>query len=350
MDWFNGSLRALKSRAFRVARTWQGKVGLGVIAVALLVIVAFLNPISQSGAPKPQVKKTIYDQEISIPKIPGGKSSMRPLREEAVDLNGQLGLVSRWTAIENGDNPGQLLIDLTSIHLWRKFERTGLFQYIPKAHTLDANRNRPIVYELVNDAFECAKGVAEKLSLTVYYEDGAQQTYYPWRYPGASEWIPVRPDTTLSREMKSVCAVQLASGSQMPTRLDEGRLLGAWRVEDGAQGKIAAGPVVISEAQIMWTTPDSRKCTSAYQLASRSIGSAFPGGPTANDERADAYITFVLELKGPHLDPCAQEMNSLTVSFASDQRDFAHFTAFFLAPQGFGTMRRVSSARAIPPS
>jgi hypothetical protein len=160
--------------------------------------------------------------------------------------------------------------------------------------------------------------------------------------PGANEWIRVRPGTTLSREMKSVCAVQLVSDSEMPTRLDEDRLLGTWRVDHGAQGKFAASPIVISEAQITWTASDGRKCTSAYQFASRSTGSTLPGAPTANV--GDAYITLVLELKGPHLDPCAQKMDSLTVSFASDQRDFAQVTAFALAPQGFGTMRRLSPA------
>jgi hypothetical protein len=336
MDWLNGIQSA--------ARTRLGKLGLGFIALATLVIVAWMNPIRESDAPKAQAKEIAYDQQISIPKIPGGASSMGPVVEDPADLGGQVGVVSRWTAIKNGDDPGQLLIDLTNIHLWRKIERTGLFQYIPKAHTMDENRNRLILYELVNDTFECAEGMAEKLSLTVYYEDGAQQTYYPWRYPGANEWIPVRPDTTLSREMKFVCAVQLASDSQTPTRLDRDRILGTWQVDDGAQGRFAAGPIVISETQITWTARDSHQCTSEYQLASRTTGSTFPGGPTASDTTDDAYTTFVLELKGPLLDPCSQRMNSLTISFASTQCDLAHFTAFLLAPQGYGTMRRVSSA------
>jgi hypothetical protein len=112
-------------------------------------------------------------------------------------------------------------------------------------------------------------------------------------------------------------------------------------VDQGAQGRVAAGPIVISETQVTWTAPDSHECTSAYQLASRSTGSTFPGGPTAGDKSDDAYTTFVLELKGPHLVPCSQKMSSLTISFASTQRDRAHFTAFFFAPQGYGTMRRV---------
>jgi hypothetical protein len=347
MIWLNGILRATRGALSRAVRTWRGKIGLGVIVLAVMAIVAFLNPIRQSEAPKAQAEK-IYDQQISIPKIPGGEKSMMPLREEAADAGGQLDVASRWTAIKNGDDPGQLLIDLTSIHLWRKIERNAVFQYIPRAHTMDENRNRLILYELVNDTFECAEGMAEKISLIVYYDGGARQTYYPWRYPGANEWILVRPDTTLSREMKFVCAVQLASDSQMPTRLYEDHILGTWQVDQGAQGRVGAGPIVISETQVTWTAPDSHECTSAYQLASRSTGSTFPGGPTASDKSDDAYTTFVLELKGPHLVPCSQKMSSLTISFASTQRDRAHFMAFFFAPQGYGTMRRVSSNRTFP--
>jgi hypothetical protein len=340
MAWLNEILRAIRDALSRAARSWRSKIGLGVAALAVLAILAFLNPIRKSDAPKAQAEK-IYDQQISIPKIPGGEKFMRPLREEIADAGGQLGLASRWTAIGNGDDSGQLLIDLTSIHLWRKNERTGLFQYIPKAHTMDENRNRVILYELVNDTFECSEGMAEKLSLVVYYEGGGQQTYYPWKYPGANEWIPVRSDTTLSREMKFVCSVQLTSDSAASK--NEDRILGTWHVEDGARGRIAAGPLVISQTQIVWTAPDAQKCVSDYRLASRSIGSTFPGGPAAGNESDNAYITFALELKGPHLDPCSQKMSSFTMSFDSSQHDLAHFTAFSLAPQAYGTMRRASS-------
>jgi hypothetical protein len=316
------------------------------MALVVLATVALLNPIRESDSPKKVQAVKIYDQEISIPKIPGGEKSMTPVRKDTADLGGQLGVLSRWTGIKNGDDPGHLLIDLTSIHLWRKIERAAWFQYIPKAHTMDENRNRLIRYELVSDYFECAEGMAEKLSLIVYYEDGTQQTYYPWRYPGAQEWIPVRPGTTLSREMKFVCAVELTTESSMhttintPSALDVDRIVGTWQVGDDAQGRVAAGPIVISETQVTWTAPGGQACTSEYQLASRSLGATFPGGPPADDEPDDAYTTFVMELKGPHLVTCSQKMGSLTISFATSQRDMAHFTAFFLAPQAYGTMHR----------
>jgi len=353
MIW-NGILRSTRNALSLATRSWIGKIGLGAFALVVLATVAFLNPIREPDPPKKAKAVKIYDQQISIPKIPGGEKSMGPLREETADAGGQSGLASRWTAIKNGDDPGQLLIDLTSIHLWRKIERNAWFQYIPKAHTMDENRNRLILYEMVNDTFECAEGMTEKISLIVYYAGGAQQTYYPWRYPGANEWIPVRPDTTLSREMNFVCAVELTTESsrhliiKSPSELDVDRILGTWQVNDDAQGRVAAGPIVISETQVTWTALDGQECTSEYQLASRSTGSTFPGGPTAGDKSDDAYTTFVLELKGPHLVPCSQKMSSLTISFASTQRDRAHFTAFFFAPQGYGTMRRVSSSKTFP--
>jgi len=340
--WSNGFVRVTRSALSSAARSWFGKIGLGIIILALLATVAYLTPIRQSDVPKAQAVE-IYDQEISIPTVPSTKS-MRP--RPIKDRGSQLGVLSRWTAIKNGGDPGLLLIDLADIHLGRKNERNAVFQNIPKAHTTDDNIQLPILYELVNDSFKCAEGMAQKASLVVYYEDGSHKTYYPWRYPTV-EWIPVRPDTTLRREMDFVCAVELTTESTnhspliTPSALDVDRILGTWQVGDDAHGRVAPGPMIISDTQVTWTAPDSQQCTSEYQLASRSTGSTFPGGPAANDESDDAYTTFVLELTGPHLIPCSQKMSSLTISFASTQRDLAHFTAFFFAPQGYGTMRRV---------
>ncbi len=319
----------------KATRSWIAKIGLGITALVVVTTVALLNPVRESDSPKKAQPVKVYDQDISIPSIPVTKS-MRP-RKDAADRGAQLGVLSRWTEINNGDDPGHLRIDLTSIHLWRKIERAAWFQYIPKEHTMDENRNRLILYELVNDTFECAQGMAEKLTLIVYYEDGTEQTYDPWRSPGAQDWMPVRPGTTLSREMHAACSVELATES---SALDIDRVLGTWQVSNGVQGSIAAGPLVISETQVTWTAPGGQECTSEYQLASRSVGSTFPGGPPVDDGPDVAYTTFVVDQEGPHQLPCSKNMNSLTMSFVSTQRDMAYFTAFFLAPQAFGTMRR----------
>jgi hypothetical protein len=143
--------------------------------------------------------------------------------------------------------------------------------------------------------------------------------------------------------MKFVCAVHLASDPTSSAKLDQDRIFGTWQVETGTQGRIAAGPLVISQTQIAWMTPDGQKCVSDYRLASLSAGSTFPGGPAPGNEPDNAYITFALELKGPHLEPCSQKMSAFTMSFDSSQHDLANFTAFFLAPQAYGTMRRTSS-------
>jgi hypothetical protein len=87
----------------------------------------------------------------------------------------------------------------------------AFLKYIPKPHMIDENRNKPILDELILDAFKCSEGTAQKIRLTVYYEDGTQQLYYPWGY--AAPWKRVSPDTALGREMKFVCALQLTSES-----------------------------------------------------------------------------------------------------------------------------------------
>jgi hypothetical protein len=302
----------------------------------------------------PVASQNAFDQQIVIPKILGGASSMRPYAaapkaaDDTVDVaSDYVGLASGWTSIGNGKDPSQLLVDVTSIRLWRKVERYGWFQFIPESHTIDQNRNKPILYELIWDAFKCSEGTAVKLNLTVYYEDGTQQRYFPWGYAGlAGIWQRVTPDTALSREMNFICAVRLTSESPTSANFDADRILGTWHVEDGAHGRITVGPIVISETQIAWTAEDGHKCVSDYQLASRSTGSAFPGASMVGSNPDHAYTTFVLELKGPHLQPCAKKMNSFTISLPSDQSNFAHFAAFFVGMQGNGTMHRVSSNKA----
>jgi hypothetical protein len=164
----------------------------------------------------PVANQNAFEQQIVIPKIPGGARTMRSMNEDRVpDQRG----VSGWTAIENGNDPGQLRGNASKVHLWRKVERTGWFQYIPPPHTMDENRNKPILYEMLSDSFKCAEGVAVKLNLTVHYEDGTEQRYFPWGYAGISDiWIPVRPDTALSHEMHFVYAIDLASDSPGPAR------------------------------------------------------------------------------------------------------------------------------------
>jgi len=121
--------------------------------------------------------------------------------------------VRGWTAIESGDLPGQLLVDVSSLHLWRKVERNARFKFIPQSHAVDENRNKTILYELINDVFKCSEGTAQKISITAYYDDGTHQQYWPWGLGMTlgTDWIRVRPDTALSHEMNFVCSVQLNS-------------------------------------------------------------------------------------------------------------------------------------------
>ena len=287
-----------------------------------------------------------FNQQIFIPRYSG---SMRAQNESPNSVGGmeafdKTGLVLGWTPIVSGDD-GELLADVGSIHLARKVERSGWFQYIPATHTIDENRNKPIVYELVNDSFNCLDKTAAKLHLDVKYEDGSWQQYFPWGYAGELEiWKPVTRGTALEREMKFICGVQLGSE---PAPLHFGnadRLFGTWGVEGDAQGRVA-GPIIIAEKQISFTVDVKPKLAAVdYHLVSRFTASTFPGGPLASDERKDDYTTFVLELGEHH---CALGIHSITVTFTSGQFDVAHFAAFYGPIQGSGTMRRVPTVRLV---
>jgi hypothetical protein len=193
------------------------KVFVGVIVLAALATALFLNPIRVSYSAKAPTKSIAYDEQISIPKAAGGPGSLNPVPNTlgGYAVSNQARLRSGWTPLENGDDPGQLLVDVASVRLWRKVERYASFQYVPKPGTIDENSNKPILNEEILDAFKCSEGTAQKIRLTVYYEDSTHQLYYPWGY--ASPWRRVSPDTALGREMKFVCALQLTSESTKPT-------------------------------------------------------------------------------------------------------------------------------------
>jgi len=311
------------------------KVLLGVIVLAALATSVFLNPIRVSYYARTPTESIAHDEQISIPKVAGGPGSLNPPVPNAVSDEARL--PTGWTLLDNGKDPGQLLVDVASVRLWSKVERYVSFQYIPKPGTTDENSNKPILNEEIHDAFKCSEGTAKKIGLTVYYADGTDRGYYPWGY--ASAWQRVSPDTALGREMKFVCAVHLTAGSPASANFDQGRILGTWHV-DWAQGRIAAGQIVISETNIAWTSQDNHACMSDYALASRSTGPTFPGGPIGGTNSDDAYTTFVLELKGPHLQPCSQWMSSITVSPRLGSKRFCKFRRIF--SQGTSTRHNAS--------
>lgn len=147
------------------------KVLVGVIALAALTTAVFLNPIRVSYSAKAPTKSIAYDEQISIPKAAGGLGSLNliPNTLGGYPVSNQARLPSGWAPVENGDDPEIL------------------------------------------DAFKCSEGTAQKIRLTVHYEDSTHQLYYPWGY--ASPWRRISPDTALGREMKFVCALQLTSES-----------------------------------------------------------------------------------------------------------------------------------------
>jgi hypothetical protein len=115
MVWLNEIMRATPRALSRATRTWPGKVGLGVIFVATLAIVAFMNRIRESNAPRTPAKSIAHDQQISIPTVAGAPSSMNPVPNTlgGYAVSDQARQPIGWTPVKNGNDPGPLLLDVT---------------------------------------------------------------------------------------------------------------------------------------------------------------------------------------------------------------------------------------------
>jgi uncharacterized protein len=204
--------------------------------------------------------------------------------------------ITGWIPINNTENTGLLLIDVASLHSWKEGERYAYrVRLFPKPHTIDDKTKKPILYENMYDRFNCLDGTASKVRLSMIYEDDTAKGYYPWGM--AAPWRSVTPNSVLSSEMKFVCAVELASESPAAERETDESILGTWRIEGGAPGKIA-GPIVVSREKIQLTFKDKRTCAVSYRLGARARASSFPGGPAVTDKPDDAYTTVVLKI-GP---------------------------------------------------
>ena len=125
--------------------------------------------------------------------------------------------------------------------------------------------------------------------------------------------------------------------------VDTARMMGTWSVSElkpnarANQGAArVAGPMVISERKITWAASDHRQCVAGYSVASRAVAPIFPGGHIENNA-ADAYTIFKLELEQPACDP---RIAFFTLSFASDATAIGHFAVF-------GSDRAVQSHGAI---
>jgi hypothetical protein len=106
------------------------KVLVGVIVLAALATSIFLNPVRVSYSAKAPTKSRVYDEQISIPKVAGGPGSLHPPVPNTVSDEARL--PTGWTPLENGNDPGQLLVDVTSVRLWREVERYATFQLHPE--------------------------------------------------------------------------------------------------------------------------------------------------------------------------------------------------------------------------
>jgi hypothetical protein len=312
------------------------------LVLALPFFVA-ATPGTQS-APHP-ARVIDFDQRVSIPTMRRGAGSTGPQNAPPnfvgnMEPYDRAGLALGWTPIGDGDD-GQLLADVSAIRLWRKVERSALFQYIPARRTVDENRNKVVLYELVNDSFKCSARTAVKVGLEVKYQDGTWQRYFPWGYAALEDiWVPVMPGTALDREMSFVCGVQLASDpANTVSRGDADRLFGTWLLGADTQGRIS-GQIRVARDTISFTADGGKQpCSVRYHLTTLVTGSTYPGAQFSGNRLDNRYSTFVMELGEHH---CALGIAAITVTLSSDERDVAHFAAFFGPVQAAGTMRRVA--------
>lgn len=93
-----------------------------VLLLALLLVVSNAAPHAQQ--PSPAAAQNRFDQQIVIP------SPNRMGRATHTDSDAA-GVASGWTPMSNGNDPGQLRVDLTSIRLWRKVERCCSLRRLP---------------------------------------------------------------------------------------------------------------------------------------------------------------------------------------------------------------------------
>jgi hypothetical protein len=109
-----------------------------------------------------------------------------------------------WVFVANStDLTEKLYVDTSSIrieagirHVWDKL--------VPARHTMKGNANKPILYEVAKVAFNCSEETVNEQALSVYYEDGTNETVMPEAL--TQGWKPIPPDTVLRLEMDFVCA------------------------------------------------------------------------------------------------------------------------------------------------
>lgn len=248
-----------------------------------------------------------------------------------------------WIRLENPDDSGELLIDVTLVDVTGLQDPMGEERHaykvrlIPKPHTTDGTTMKPILYEEMSDEFNCRAGTAFRTSLDMYYEDGTSQGYMPWGNAISSPpWRTVRSGTALDSERNFICGLQLTADSPAAAKVGEERIFGTWHVKDDAHREIS-GPVVISGSQMAWTLKDNHPCAINYRLVARSVGSTFPGESLANDKPEDAYTTFVLD-PGPK--SCAPWWGPVTISLPSGHTGVAYF--FARLSSQYGTLKRAS--------
>jgi len=247
-----------------------------------------------------------------------------------------------WIALKNPEDSGQLLIDVTHIDVVGLHDPSGEIRIayevklVPTTYAMDDTTKKRVLYEEMQDEFNCLAGTAFRTHLNMYYDDGTWQGYMPWGKPTSMPpWRTVRLGTALDSERQFMCALHLAANSPADTRVGVERIFGPWHVDRTLGGML--DPLLISEARIAWTLKDQGACSVSYRVVARVEGSTFPAESLATDNPGSGYSTFVLDL-GPK--SCAPWWGPVTISLASTNADSARF--FASSNSQSGTLHRVS--------
>jgi hypothetical protein len=112
---------------------------------------------------------------------------------------------SDWVSLgKTDDGKQEIFVDVSSVRVEGDIRRAWM-KFVVAPHTLRGtgpNSRKWASNSVRRDAYNCRNETHKLEALTVYFEDGTNDSYYP----SAAQWEPVAPDTVSDTVMRFVCA------------------------------------------------------------------------------------------------------------------------------------------------
>lgn len=111
---------------------------------------------------------------------------------------------SEWVSLGKSDSGSQHFLDVSSIRVAGPIRRAWIKTVLaPQSfrEPTGPDANKWWRASIVRTAFNCNLEASRNEAITVYYEDGTNDSD-----PTQTEWRAVTPDTLLSAEMQFICA------------------------------------------------------------------------------------------------------------------------------------------------